>query len=253
MNFVGIIPARYSSTRFPGKPLANIGGKPMIQRVYEQAQQAFAHVFVATDDERIAAAVGAFKGNVVMTAATHQSGTDRCAEAAVKASAAVGQSFDVVVNIQGDEPFVAPSQLEQLKRCFADDSVQIATLVKLFGSGEDMFSPSSPKVALSADGHALYFSRAAIPHLRGVAPAQWPQQHPFYKHVGLYAYRTDVLQRISRLPQSPLELAEQLEQLRWLEHGYRIKVAITDVETWAVDTPEDLKAVEEKFSRRGTF
>lgn len=247
MKFVGIIPARYASVRFPGKPLADVGGKPMVRRVYEQAQRAFAHVFVATDDERIAAAVAEFGGNAIATATSHRSGTDRCAEAILKIEAALNQTFDVVVNIQGDEPFIAPEQLEQLKGCFADNGVQLATLVKVFGKSEDVFSPNSPKVVTDASGHALYFSRSVIPYLRSKAPAQWPAAYPFYKHVGLYAYRTDVLQRIHRLPQSALELAEGLEQLRWLENGYRIKVAVTDLETWAIDTPEDLERVKEKF------
>ncbi|MDR0712374.1 MAG: 3-deoxy-manno-octulosonate cytidylyltransferase [Prevotellaceae bacterium] len=248
MNFVGIIPARYASTRFPGKPLADVGGKPMIRRVYEQVQRTFAHVFVATDDDRIIAAVKEFGGNVIATAASHQSGTDRCAEAILKIEATLGQKFDVVVNIQGDEPFIAPQQLEQLKGCFADESVQLATLVKIFDKSEDVFSPNSPKVVADANGYALYFSRSVIPYLRNAPQqAQWPDAYPFYKHVGLYAYRTDVLQRIHRLPQSPLEIAESLEQLRWLENGYRIKVAVTELETWAIDTPEDLEKVKEKF------
>ncbi|MDR3188805.1 MAG: 3-deoxy-manno-octulosonate cytidylyltransferase [Prevotellaceae bacterium] len=244
MNFVGIIPARYASTRFLGKPLADVGGKPMVQRVYEQARRAFTHVFVATDDERIAAAVAGFGGSVVTTSASHRSGTDRCAEAIVKIEAALNQTFDVVVNIQGDEPFIAPQQLEQLKGCFADANVQLATLVKVFGKNEDVLSPNSPKVVVDAAGYALYFSRSVIPYLRDAAPAE---AFPFYKHVGLYAYRTEVLQRIHRLPQSSLELAESLEQLRWLENGYRIKVAVTELETWAIDTPEDLERVREKF------
>jgi 3-deoxy-manno-octulosonate cytidylyltransferase (CMP-KDO synthetase) len=247
MKFVGIIPARYASTRFPGKPLADIGGKPMIWRVYEQAQRVFTHVFVATDDERIAAAVEKLGGKVIMTSAAHQSGTDRCAEAALKVEASFGQKFDVVVNIQGDEPFIAPAQLEQLKGCFTSGSVQLATLVKAFGRGEDVFSPNSPKVVVDASSHALYFSRSVIPYLRSAEQAQWPERFPFYKHVGLYAYRTDTLQQICRLPRSPLELAEELEQLRWLENGYRIKVAVTELETWAIDTPEDLEKLKEKF------
>ncbi|MDR1021920.1 MAG: 3-deoxy-manno-octulosonate cytidylyltransferase [Prevotellaceae bacterium] len=247
MNFIAIIPARYASTRFPGKPLADVGGKPMVQRVYEQAQRAFAHVFVATDDERIAAAVKNFGGKVIMTSASHRSGTDRCAEAALKAETALGQKFDVVVNVQGDEPFIAPLQLEQLKGCFTDADVQLATLVKTFGKGEDVFSPNSPKVVVDASSHALYFSRSVVPYLRSAAQAQWPESFPFYKHVGLYAYRTDTLQRICRLPQSQLELAEELEQLRWIENGYRIKVAVTELETWAIDTPEDLEKLKEKF------
>lgn len=219
----------------------------MIRRVYEQAQRAFDHVFVATDDERIAAAVTGFGGNVIATAASHRSGTDRCAEAILKVEATLGQKFDVVVNIQGDEPFIAPQQLEQLKGCFTGADVQLATLVKAFGKGEDVFSPNSPKVVTDATGYALYFSRSVIPYLRNAAQAQWPDTYPFYKHVGLYAYRTDVLQHIHQLPQSPLELAEGLEQLRWLENGYRIKVAVTELETWAIDTPEDLERVKEKF------
>jgi 3-deoxy-manno-octulosonate cytidylyltransferase (CMP-KDO synthetase) len=255
MNYVGIIPARYESSRFPGKPLADIDGKPMVQHVYERARRGFSRVAVATDDERIAAAVRGFGGEVVMTSTSHRSGTDRCAEAAEKLAAASGEVFDVVVNIQGDEPFIDGEQLELLKGCFSAPAapldklgvttpdVQIATLVKRFGAGEDVFSPNTPKVAVSTDGYALYFSRAVIPYLRGVAQEEWPTAYPFYKHVGLYAYRTDTLREICRLEQSPLELAESLEQLRWLENGYRIKVAVTEGETWAVDTPEDLERV----------
>jgi 3-deoxy-manno-octulosonate cytidylyltransferase (CMP-KDO synthetase) len=247
VNFVGIIPARYASTRFPGKPLADIGGKPMIRRVYEQAQRAFAHVFVATDDDRIAAAVSGFGGKVIATSASHRSGTDRCAEAILKIEAQLGQKFDVVVNIQGDEPFIAPEQLEQLKGCFTGAAVQLATLVKVFGKNEDVLSPHSPKVVTDASGYALYFSRSVIPYRHNAGQTPGEESSPFYKHVGLYAYRTDTLQRIHRLPQSPLELAEGLEQLRWLENGYRIKVAVTALETWAIDTPEDLERVKEKF------
>ena len=247
MKFIGIIPARFASTRFPGKPLADIGGKPMIQRVYEQAQQAFPRCYAATDDERIYAAVKSFGGSAVMTSAAHQSGTDRCAEAVLKIEAELSEKFDVAVNIQGDEPFIAPAQLEQLKGCFTDSSVQLATLVKKFGKDEDIFSPNSPKVTVDKNGYALYFSRAAIPYLRGKELTQWQGNHLFYKHIGLYAYRTDVLQKICKLPQSPLELAESLEQLRWLENGYRIKVALTEFETWAIDTPQDLERVKSRI------
>ncbi|MDR1226378.1 MAG: 3-deoxy-manno-octulosonate cytidylyltransferase [Prevotellaceae bacterium] len=247
MNFVGIIPARYASTRFPGKPLADIGGKSMIQRAYEQAQQVFAHCYAATDDDRIAAAVKAFGGKVVMTSPSHQSGTDRCAEAILKIETETHQKFDVVVNVQGDEPFIAPQQLEQLKGCFTDSGVQLATLVKKFSQEEDVFSPNSPKVTVDKNGYALYFSRSAIPYLRNKEHALWQTSYPFFKHIGLYAYRTDVLQQVCKLPQSSLELAESLEQLRWLENGYRIKVAVTEFETWAIDTPEDLERVKEKF------
>jgi 3-deoxy-manno-octulosonate cytidylyltransferase (CMP-KDO synthetase) len=248
MTFVGIIPARYASTRFPGKPLADVGGKPMIQRVYEQAQQVFPRCYVATDDERIALAVGAFGGKVVMTSPTHQSGTDRCAEAILKIENELKEKFEVAVNIQGDEPFIAPAQLEQLKACFTDSSVQLATLVKKFGKDEDIFSPNSPKVVVDKNGNALYFSRSVIPYLRSAEQEKWQGAYPFFKHIGLYAYRTDVLQQICKLPQSSLELAESLEQLRWLEGGYRIRVALTEFETWAIDTPEDLERVKAKFA-----
>ncbi len=248
MKFIGIIPARYASTRFPGKPLADINGKPMIQRVYEQAKQVFEHCYIATDDERIYAAVEAFGGCAVMTADTHQSGTDRCAEAVLKVETELNEKFDVVVNIQGDEPFIAPAQLEQLKGCFTQAGTQLATLVKKFGADEDIFSPNSPKVTIDKNGNALYFSRSVIPYLRNTEQAKWQDSYPFFKHIGLYAYRTDVLQQVCRLPQSSLELAESLEQLRWLENGYQIKVAVTQFETWAIDTPEDLERVKAKFA-----
>ncbi len=240
MQTIGIIPARYASTRFPGKPLVDIGGKPMIQRVYEQARQVFPVVYVATDDERIVQAVEAFEGNVIMTSAAHASGTDRCAEAVAKIQLDRGVKFDVVVNVQGDEPFVAPGQLQQLVACFYDDDTQIATLVKPFAEGEDIFNPNTPKVVLNNDSEALYFSRSAIPFVRNVPQGEWTGKHPFYKHIGLYAYRTPVLLQLARLQPSMLEQAESLEQLRWLENGFRIKVALTDYATHAIDAPEDL-------------
>ena len=245
MNFIGIIPARYASTRFPAKPLALLGGKPVIERVYEQVYGVFDDVYVATDDERIEAAVKSFGGKVVMTSAAHRSGTDRCAEAYRK----VGGEFDVVVNIQGDEPFVQPSQLKTLKACFDDPATQIATLVKPFNAttGLDALeNPNSPKVVVGRNGNALYFSRSIIPFLRGKDRQEWLSSHTYYKHIGLYAYRSQVLKEITALPQSPLELAESLEQLRWLENGYVIKVGISDVETIGIDTPQDL-ARAEKF------
>ncbi|OUO65558.1 3-deoxy-manno-octulosonate cytidylyltransferase [Bacteroides sp. An269] len=245
MNFIGIIPARYASTRFPAKPLALLGGKPVIERVYEQVYGVFDDVYVATDDERIEAAVKSFGGKVVMTSAAHRSGTDRCAEAYRK----VGGEFDVVVNIQGDEPFVQLSQLKTLKACFDDPATQIATLVKPFNAtnGLDALeNPNSPKVVVGRNGNALYFSRSIIPFLRGKDRQEWLSSHTYYKHIGLYAYRSQVLKEITALPQSPLELAESLEQLRWLENGYVIKVGISDVETIGIDTPQDL-ARAEKF------
>ena len=244
MKFLGLIPARYASTRFPAKPLAILGGKPVIQRVYEQVVNCVDEAYVATDDERIAQVVSDFGGKVVMTSVNHRSGTDRCHEAAMK----VGGHFDVVINIQGDEPFIHPSQIETVKRCFDDATTQIATLVKPFGgdaSIEQLQNPNSPKVVLDKDQHALYFSRSVIPYLRGIEPSEWLKHHTYYKHIGLYAYRRKVLDEITSLPQSQLELAESLEQLRWLENGYTIKVGLTDVETIGIDTPDDLKRAEE--------
>lgn len=243
IQFVGIIPARYASTRFPGKPLAMIGDKPMIQRVYERAKEVFDAVYVATDDVRIQSAVEAFGGKVVMTSTNHKSGTDRCAEAITIIQNESGIQADVVVNIQGDEPFIAPAQLKQLCACFESDGVQIATLVKPFGMQEDIFSANSPKVAVSAKGYALYFSRSVVPFLRGVNVEEWKTTFPYLKHIGLYAYRTTVLAEIAQLQQTPLELAESLEQLRWLESGYAIKVARSEYETHAIDTPEDLERI----------
>ncbi len=244
MRFLGIIPARYASTRFPAKPLAILGGKPVIQRVYEQVAGILDDAYVATDDERIESAVKAFGGKVVMTSTKHNSGTDRCYEALTKIS---GQ-FDVVVNIQGDEPFIQPSQLEALKACFDDSQTQIATLVKPF-TAEDSFEAlqnvNSPKVVLNKYHHAMYFSRSIIPYQRNAENNVWLENHVYYKHIGLYAYRSEVLKEITALPQSSLELAESLEQLRWLENGYKIKVGISEVETIGIDTPEDLAKAEE--------
>ena len=243
MKFIGIIPARYASTRFQAKPLALLGGKPVIQRVYEQVAGILDDAWVATDDERIEQAVKAFGGKVVMTSTAHKSGTDRCYEAYTK----VGQGFDVVVNIQGDEPFIQRSQLEAVKACFDDASTQIATLVKPF-SADDAFevleNANSPKVVVNKNFQALYFSRSIIPYQRNADKQDWLKGHTYYKHIGLYAYRAAVLQEITALPQSSLELAESLEQLRWLENGYTIKVGLSDVETIGIDTPQDLERAE---------
>lgn len=244
MRFLGLIPARYASTRFPAKPLAMLGGKTVIQRVYEKVVGCVDDAYVATDDERIAVAVEAFGGKVVMTSTSHKSGTDRCREAATK----VNGQFDVVINIQGDEPFIHPSQIETVKQCFDDDSTQIATLVRPFPSDislEQLQNPNGVKVVIDKDSHALYFSRSVIPYLRGVEPSEWLKHHTFYKHIGLYAYQRIVLDEITALPQSSLELAESLEQLRWLENGYTIKVGFTEEETIGIDTPEDLRRAEE--------
>ena len=244
MKFIGIIPARYSSSRFPGKPLAILGGKPVIEHVYRQVSSVMEDVFVATDDQRIYDAVEAFGGKAIMTRSDHKSGTDRICEALEK----VGGSFDVVINIQGDEPFIQKSQLETVMQCFDDPRTQIATLGKPFESMEAVENPNSPKIVLDNDGYALYFSRSVIPFVRGKEHEEWLSHFPYLKHIGLYAYRTEVLMEISQLPQSTLELAESLEQLRWLQNGYKIKVGLTDVETIGIDTPEDLQRAEEKLA-----
>lgn len=242
MKFLALIPARYASTRFPGKPLADLMGKPMIQHVYEKAHAVFDACYVATDDVRIEQAVVAFGGKVVMTSEKHPSGTDRCREAWENVCRETGEQFDVVVNIQGDEPFVSREQLELIQQCFADSRTDIATLVKPFGANEDIFNPNSPKVAVSAQGYALYFSRSVIPYQRGVEAAQWQTSFKYLKHIGMYAYRTEVLREITDLTRGVLEQCESLEQLRWLENGYRIKVAETNAESLAIDTPADLEA-----------
>ena len=243
MKYIAIIPARYASTRFPGKPLALLGGKLIIERVVERAKEVFEHVIVATDDERIYQAVTDFGCDVVMTDKNHRSGTDRVREA----FDIVGADYDVVVNIQGDEPFIHPQQLETLKACFANKDTDIATLAKPFDKSDGLKSlenPNSPKVVIDNQKRALYFSRSVIPYLRNVPKEDWLCHHIFYKHIGLYGYRADVLKAISTLDSSPLEKAESLEQLRWLENGYRIRVGITKMKTIGIDTPEDLKRAE---------
>ena len=249
LKFIAIIPARYASTRFPGKPLALLGGKPVIQRVYERVTSVIPNAVVATDDQRIFAAVESFGGKVVMTSENHKSGTDRCWEAYQKQ----GEDYDVVINVQGDEPFIAHSQLKAIMECFADENTDIATLVKPFSESDGLAAlenPNSPKVVLDSESRAIYFSRSVIPYLRGVEREQWLSSHTFYKHIGMYAFRSDVLGKITSLPQSILELAESLEQLRWLENGYKIGVGISDVETVGIDTPEDLQRAEEFLANR---
>jgi 3-deoxy-manno-octulosonate cytidylyltransferase (CMP-KDO synthetase) len=240
MRFLGIIPARYASTRFPGKPLADMSGKPMIQRVYERVTGLLDETAVATDDERIYRAVRDFGGKVVMTSPDHRSGTDRCFEAYTK----LGGHFDVVVNIQGDEPFIQVSQIELLKDCFREEDTQIATLVKPFSASDDfelLFNPNTPKVLLNPRKQAIYFSRSVVPYIRGKHHSEWLKSHVFYKHIGIYAYRSEVLKEITSLLPSSLEIAESLEQLRWIENGYCIKTGITMEETIGIDTPEDMK------------
>ena len=244
LKYIAIIPARYASTRFPGKPLAMLGGKPVIQRVWEQVNSVVDAAVVATDDERIAQAVESFGGRAIMTSPNHKSGTDRCWEAYQKQ----GEEFDVVINVQGDEPFIAHSQLRAIMACFEDENTDIATLVKPFAEEDGLSAlenPNSPKVVLDNDSCAVYFSRSVIPYLRGVEREDWLKHHTFYKHIGMYAFRRDVLGEVTALPQSTLEKAESLEQLRWLENGYKIGVGISDVETVGIDTPEDLERAEE--------
>lgn len=243
LKFIAIIPARYASTRFPGKPLAMLGGKPVIQRVYEQVTGVISSAVVATDDERIAQVVKSFGGQAVMTSPNHKSGTDRCWEAYQK----LGEEYDVVINVQGDEPFIAHSQLRAIMACFDNESTDIATLVKPFSKEDGLAAlenPNSPKVVLDSGSRAIYFSRSVIPYLRGVEPNEWLSVHTFYKHIGMYGFRREALAEVTSLAQSTLERAESLEQLRWLENGYKIGVGISDVETVGIDTPEDLERAE---------
>lgn len=240
-TFIGIIPARYASTRFPGKPLALIGGKPMIQRVVEQASKALDRVIVATDDKRIADTVESFGGEAVMTSTEHRSGTDRCREAYINS----GSDATVVINIQGDEPFIDPRQINSLADCFRrDPECRLATLVRRFDPAlgwDALFNPNTPKVVLDDNGNALMFSRSIIPYVRNYPWQEWIDKATFHTHVGMYGYRADTLAEITRLPQSSLELAESLEQLRWLQAGYKIATALTDIPTVGIDTPEDLE------------
>lgn len=250
MKILGIIPARYASTRFPAKPLVDIGGKSMIQRVYEQASSAevLSKVVVATDDERIFEHVQAFGGAVVMTSTEHPSGTDRCFEALQKVEAEFEEVFDYVINIQGDEPFIQPRQIEILAGCL-DGNTELATLIKKIEDQVTLFNINTPKVIFNELDEAIYFSRQTIPHLRGIEPSEWLNAHDFYKHIGIYAYRSDILGKITSLPMAVLEKAESLEQLRWLAHGYKIKVAITPYDSFGIDVPADLKEAVERLKK----
>lgn len=243
MKIVAIIPARYASTRFPGKPLALLGGKPVIRRVWEQARKVLDEVAVATDDERIARAVEEFGGRAVMTSPDHRSGTDRCREAFDR----LGGEYDVVINIQGDEPFIRPEQIESLCRCFDNPDTDIATLVRPFApedGWEALANPNSPKVVVDSSMRALYFSRSVVPYLRGVEPSEWLSRHTFYRHIGMYGFRAAALLAVTDLKPSQLERAESLEQLRWLENGFRIGVGLTEADTVGIDTPADLERAE---------
>lgn len=243
-KFIAIIPSRYGSTRFPGKPLADIAGKPMIQRVYEQVIQAVDDVWVATDDERIATAVRSFGGNVVMTSEDHRSGTDRCAEAVQIVTRETGTRFEVVINVQGDEPFIQPQQITVLQKPFVDDpNTEIATLIQQINHTEVLFNAAEAKVALDIHGNAIFFSRLPIPMNFKTEQSEWIRLFRYFAHVGIYAYRADILEKLSDLPEGILEKAESLEQLRWLENGYKIKTVETDHATVGIDTPEDLKRI----------
>lgn len=240
MKTLGIIPARYASTRFPGKPLVQIKGKSMIRRVYEQAVKAasLSQVVVATDDQRIAQEVENFGGHYVITSADHLSGTDRCAEVA-----GILPEFDVIVNIQGDEPYIDPAQIDLLASCFEDKNVHLATLIKEIHQESELFNYNIPKVLLNTAGEAIYFSRQTIPYLRNAETENWLGTHQFYKHIGIYGYTRKALLEITGLPPSSLELAESLEQLRWIENGFKIQTRVTSIETIAIDTPEDLEKI----------
>lgn len=241
MKVLGIIPARYGSSRFPGKPLVEIKGKSMIQRVYERSLKSdvLNDVMVATDDERIYKHVLKFGGKAVMTSTDHQSGTDRCLEALEKSN----EKYDVVINIQGDEPFIDPTQITDVANCFKDPDTDIATLVKRVHHVEELFNPSMVKVVINNKDQAMYFSRSVIPYLHEVPQDQWTQQYEFLEHVGIYGYTTKALKEITQLPISSLEVHEKLEQLRWLENGYTIKVAYTNVDSEPIDTHEDLERI----------
>lgn len=246
MKVLAVIPARYASTRFPGKPLAQLGGKPIIQWVWECVAQmpALADAVVATDDERIADAVRQFGGQAMMTSTSHRSGTDRCGEVLQKMEAQ-GKQYDVVINVQGDEPFTKHSQLQSLIDCFAVAETQIATLKTAIRSQEELLSPNNVKVICNAQGKAVYFSRQPIPYLRGVEVGKWLDCQKYYKHVGIYAFRSEVLKQVVKLEASPLEVSESLEQLRWLENGYAIGVRETEQANIGIDTPDDLAKAEE--------
>lgn len=243
LRVIGIIPARYDSTRFPGKPLVLINGVSMIQRVYEQAQKCLelTKVYVATDDERIEAHVIAFGGNVIMTSPKHRTGTERVSEVAERLMQHdPGHPWDVVINIQGDEPYINPEQIGSLIDCFKDKDVQIATLIHKIDSLDELTDPNVIKVINDKTKRALCFSRTPLPFIRGIEITDWLEHHTYYKHIGLYAYRTQILEIISRLKPTPIEIAESLEQMRWIENGFSIHTELTDIDSISVDTPDDL-------------
>ncbi len=241
MKVLALIPARFASTRFPGKPLAILGGKTMIQRVCEQVSKAklIDHFAVVTDDERIYEHVKSLGYAVYDSDPNHPSGTDRCAEVAYQLP-----DYEVVVNIQGDEPFILPAQIDSLVSFFIKNEFQIGTLAKRIFKTEKILNPNIVKAVFGKKGNALYFSRSPIPHIRGKKQEDWQENGKFYKHIGLYAFRRKVLYEVSKLPASPLEKSESLEQLRWLENGYSIGIVETSEETIGIDTPQDLEKAE---------
>lgn len=248
LNVAGIIPARYASVRFPGKPLAIIRGKPMIQRVYDQAVKCLDHVYVATDDDRIYKAVESFGGKAIHTSVHHKSGTERCSEAISIIEQKENTGFHVIINIQGDEPFIQPSQIQKVVDCFSEPDVQIATLIKNISDNRELHDPNKVKVVADKKMYAIYFSRAVIPYYRNIEKQDdWISHHPYYLHIGIYGYRRDILPVLADLGPAELETAESLEQLRWIENGFRIKLDITDSDSIGIDTPADLK----RFSGSG--
>lgn len=244
MKVIGIIPARFDSTRFPGKPLVDIAGMTMIQRVYNQVKHAASlnEVVVATDDQRIFDHVKSFAGNVVMTSKDHQSGTDRCAEVINNIS-----GFDIAINIQGDEPFIDPQQIDLLESCFQRPEVEIATLVRPINELADLENVNKPKVVLNQKNEALYFSRQPIPYMRGTDIKEWLSKETYYNHIGIYGFKVETLKDLAKLPISKLEKTESLEQLRWLDNGYRIQTAISNHINDAIDSPEDLQDILKKY------
>lgn len=249
MNTVALIPARYASTRFPGKPLAKLAGKEVILHVCTQVAKACITPVVATDDSRIYDCVTKNGYKAVITDANHKSGTDRICEALDK----IDSNPDVIINVQGDEPFIQPEQLKKLEAVFSDSNVMIATLIKEFNPDEgfdNLFSPNLVKVTWQSNGDALYFSRSIIPFVRGIDHTKWLEKSKFYTHIGVYGYRPEILRQIAALPQSELEKAESLEQLRWLDAGYNIRTIVTDGFGVGIDTPEDLAKAEKLISSR---
>jgi len=248
MDVLGIIPARFDSTRFPGKPLVDIFGKTMIRRVYESSCEVIENVIIATDSDKIAEEVESFKGEYILTSKDHKSGTDRCAEAVLKYEQFSGKKFDVIINIQGDEPFIDKEHLRKAIKCFDNKDVDIATLIKEIDNNDDIFNPDTVKVLKNIENFAVCFSRSPIPYLRGIDKDKWYTKHKFYKHIGLYAYKKNVLQTITKLGQSSLEIAESLEQNRWVENGYKIYTEETTIESLSVDTKEDLENILKIYS-----